>query len=85
MYLQCHGNLHKPLHHPVLRQEFSLLLLELVVEVSSLAEAHHNVEVAIVPLPGLSVGDNVGVSQLGQQLGLLLCCSPLTAGSTSQV
>lgn len=85
MYLQGHGNLDKPLHHLILRQEFALLLFEFVVEVSPLAEAHHNVEVAIVPLPGLSVGDDVGVSQLGQKLCLLLCCSPLAAGSASKV
>lgn len=64
-YLQCHGNLDKPLHHLILRQKFALLLFKFVIQISSLAEAHNNIQQAVFPLPGLSVGDYVRMFQLG--------------------
>ena len=56
-----------------------------MVEVPALTEAHDDVELAVLALPGLPVGHDVGVPQLGQQLGLLLRGTPLPLGGLGQV
>ena len=71
LYLKSHGDLHKPLHHLLLVQQRVLLLLEAGVEVSPVAEAHHDVEVALL-VERVLVGNDVGMAQLGQEFGLLL-------------
>lgn len=43
-YLECHGNLYKPLHHLPFRQEFPFLLFESVIQVATFTETHHNVQ-----------------------------------------
>lgn len=82
-YLQSHGDLNKPLHHLTFRQKLPFLLLELSVQITSFAEAHDDVQQTVPTLPGLLVGDNIGMLQLGQELGFLFSSSPLSAGGIS--
>lgn len=62
MYLEGHSYLDEPLHHLPFRQEVPLLLLESMVEVASLAEAHGDVELAVFSFPRLPVCHDVWVS-----------------------
>lgn len=79
-YLERHCYLDKPLHHLPLRQQFTLLLFQSVIEVTTFTETHHNVQLAVISFPRLSVRHNVGMSQLRQELCLLLCSMSLPLG-----
>ena len=55
--------------HLLLRKEFAPLIIDLLVEISTVTIVHDDVEAASV-LEGILVGHNVGVLHLGQDLHL---------------
>ena len=56
-------------NHLFLREELAPLIIDLLVEISTVTVVHDNVETASI-LEGLLVGHDVGVLHLGQDLHL---------------
>ena len=55
--------------HLLLREEFASLIIDLLVEISTITVVHDDVEAAPI-LEGILVGHDVGVLHLGQDLHL---------------